>query len=486
MKLNIRAHPLMALEMIKPFLFVLVLPFIKGAIQYILYKEMNNVLNLEALAIGIVFAIGVLKWKSVSVIADNEQLFVSSGVIIKRSAAIKFEHISSVSTIRSPIDMLCSSVSCRINTEAGRVGKPDFEVKLWVKDAKKLSKTLYGDSNRLRITYSPIRIAAMAATTSSAFTGLIIGGPIIKKAGDLLGLALSDMLFDEINAISKRFNSFFPPAVNIIVAVFMLAYGLSFIISFFKFINFRLFIGDKKLEIKNGFISRKRTIFTKSSINDVCVEQRPLMRIFGLYSVLVTVGGYGDNKSEKAVIVPCGKYKDIKHQLDGYFPMFDDSTEPLRSKKDKISFWRSFFVPRLMFIIILFVSAVLVILFPDFDRFAFFLTAVALAVDIYYCALCFYNYKYGALRLGANAMARGSKGLGTRELYCEKQNLGLIKLIRTPADRRNNTCKVELSVRSESADTVRVRNLDYNSALKTISDNFDIPCIIPETEGNID
>lgn len=486
MKLEFRAHPLMAFSMIKPFLFILVLPFIKGAIQYILYGEMNNVLNLEAVAITAILIAAIFKWRAMRISAENGIITVKKGFFIKSTAVIKASQLSSVSLARSPIDVILSSVTFRINTEAGRVGKPDFEIKLWLKDAKLLSKSVYGGENRFRISYSPVRIAAMAATTSSAFTGLIIGVPIVKKAGDLLGVALSDMLFDEINNVSSKFNTLFPPAVNITVLVFVFAYGFSFLVSFFKFINFRLFISDKKLETKTGFIVRKKTVFSKRSINDVCIEQLPLMRLFRLYSVFVTVGGYGDNRGEKAVIVPCGRHSEIKRQFEGYFPFLSGDGNTVYSRRGAKSLWRSLFVPRIVFCIIVLLSSSLMMLFSYFDSLILFLTLVSLAVTLYYSNLCFYNYRCCKLKLGSNIFAQGSKGFGTRELYCEKEKLGMIKIIRTPADRRYNTCKVKLTVRSESADSVRVRNLDYSETLSSISDCFDLSGIYSEKAGNID
>lgn len=47
MKKEFRAHPLMLVSLIKPFLFVLVLPVLKGVIQYIIKRRVTGVLTLE-------------------------------------------------------------------------------------------------------------------------------------------------------------------------------------------------------------------------------------------------------------------------------------------------------------------------------------------------------------------------------------------------------------------------------------------------------
>lgn len=143
----------------------------------------------------------------------------------------------------------------------------------------------------------------MAATTSSAVTGMIIGVPIINKAGKLLGLALDSILLNEINNVSGQVKSYFPPIVSAITLIFLLSYAVSFVYSFFKYINFKLFLEKDKLEVRSGFFVRSRTSFKKFSVNDVIIDQTPLMRLFKRYAMKVSVGGYGNSKSETAVLV---------------------------------------------------------------------------------------------------------------------------------------------------------------------------------------
>lgn len=48
MKREFKAHPFMILNYMKPFLFVLVIPLLKGIVQYILYKRATGILATEA------------------------------------------------------------------------------------------------------------------------------------------------------------------------------------------------------------------------------------------------------------------------------------------------------------------------------------------------------------------------------------------------------------------------------------------------------
>ena len=61
MKKVYTAHPLMILSFIKPFLFVLFLPIIKGIIHYFTNRTITGVIIFEILLLAIVFIIMSIK-----------------------------------------------------------------------------------------------------------------------------------------------------------------------------------------------------------------------------------------------------------------------------------------------------------------------------------------------------------------------------------------------------------------------------------------
>ena len=68
----------------------------------------------------------------------------------------------------------------------------------------------------------------------------------------------------------------------------------------------------------------------------------------------------------------------------------------------------------------------------------------------------------------------GSTGFTIRELYCDKNKIGIIKLYQTPADRRRKTCKLKFMVRSETANWVKVKNLDKKRVIDNLNAGFDL------------
>ena len=464
----------MIIKLIKPFLFVLIFPVIKGVLEYFIKGEVTGILTLELIAFGGITALAALRCSSFRLVCGKSTVTIKMGIIMCSQSVIRISKLSSVQTEQNPIDAVFKAVTYRINTEAGPKGSADFEFKLSLKDSKEVSRRLFGDKNPTAVKFSVFKVAFMAATTSSAVTGMIIGVPIINKAGKLLGLALDKMLLDEINNVSAQVKTYFPPIVNTITLIFLLAYGVSFFYSLFKYINFKLFLREDNLEVRSGFFVRSRTSFKKKSVKDVIIDQTPLMRLFKRYAMKVSVGGYGNSKSETAVIVPSGRRGEIKRQFSIYFPFLAPDGKLLHAKRDNRTKRRFLFWPTLYFGATIVVSAVLSLILGSFSRLILFLTVVACCIIMYYAYLCIFEFRFGKLKMGKNVYVQTVKGFNTCELYCPRENVGQIKLIRNIPDIPRKTCKAVVTVCSESADSIKVRHLNYEEVKNSIAECYGI------------
>ncbi len=471
-----KAHPLMILKFVRPTLFLLFLPVVKGVIQYLTEQNLEGVIGFEILLLCIIFGIAFLRWRSYTLICDENQRVVTIkyGFFFKRIAKIDIAKLSSVQTTQNPIDYIFRAVTYKINTEAGIHNRTDFEFKLSIKNSKEVSALLYGKGAPKAVKYSALKVAILAATTSSAFTGMLVAVPIINRAGNLLGIGLSDMLLNEINNISSKIETYFPPVVNTITLIILIAYLISFIYSFLKYVNFKLFLEKDKLEVRSGLIVRTRTSFRKTAINNIKVEQTLLMQLLRRYALKVSVGGYGDAKSESEVIIPLGANKEIKNKLSKYFPFFVPTEKGIRPARSYLTQSRFLFLPAIYFLVAIGLAIWFALKFDDLTRFALFLTLVACSLIVCYAYIGLFQYNKSKISFGENVFARSNKGFRTYELYCPKENIGEIRLIRFPPDYFYKTCRVRVLVRSERADNIRVRHLDYQTVKKEIYKCFDI------------
>lgn len=471
-KRTYRAHPIIMLGTVKPFLFVLILPVVKGAVQYILSGRITGILSPSLIAAALVSLIAYFNYRAFCITVDGNQIVINKGFLIKSTSVIRRERLSSVAIKRGILDLILGSATFKINTEAGAAGKTDFSFKLYRKDAKELFSLLYSAEGRTAVRFNVLKSAVLAAATSSAITGLIVGVPIINNLGRILGVALSKMLFDKLSHASSRFDAYFPPAVNIITVLLLAGYLASFLITLIKMLRFKLKIGKEKIEVEYGVIARCHTVFKKSAINDLTVEQTPIMRIFKLFSMRAAVGGYGDNRGEKAIIVPAARYDEIRGAFSEVFDVLRLPQGAIKAERSKRNAIRFLWAPRIYAEIDIAATVVLALSFPSVSRFLIVSGVALMTLIVYYGNLCFKSYKNGRLDISDKIFASGFSGLTVRELYCDKSRVGEIKISRTPADKLYGTCKVDIIVRSESADKIRVRSLSYAEVAKKIEEIY--------------
>lgn len=471
-----KAHPLMIFTFIRPTLIVLFLPVIKAIEQYLTERNFEGVTGFSIIVVASILVLAVLRWRSYKIEYNTETkvLTVTYGFLFKSVTKLDIKKLSSIQNTQNPIDFIFRSVTFKINTEAGAYNRTDFQFKLGIKNSKEVSALLYGKTERKKVKYSAIKVAVLAATTSSAFTGMLVAVPLINRAGTLLGIGISEMLLNEINNISSKIETYFPPVVNTITLIILLAYFVSFIYSFLKYVNFKFFVGENKLEVRSGAIVKVRTSFKKSAINNIKVEQTLIMQLLRRYALKVSVGGYGDTKSESEVIIPLGANKEIRNKLSKFFPFFVPDEKGIRPKRNILTQSRFLFLPAVYFLAVIAISIYCALIFDKFTRFILFLTVVACALILSYAYMGVFEFNRSKISFGENIFARSTRGLRTFELYCPKENIGEIRIIRFLPDMFYKTCRVRVFVRSERADNIRVRHLDYETAKSTIYKCFKI------------
>ena len=112
--------------------------------------------------------------------------------------------------------------------------------------------------------------------------------------------------------------------------------------------------------------------------------------------------------------------------------------------------------------------------FDHFTRLILFLTLVGGVLILCFAYINLFQFKRAKISFGENIFARSNRGFRTYEMYCPKENVGEIRIVRFPPDRIYKTCRVKVLVRSERADNIRVRFLDYKTAKDEIYKCFNI------------
>ncbi|MBQ7725767.1 MAG: PH domain-containing protein [Clostridia bacterium] len=475
MSQEVRAHPLMTATLMKPFWFVLILPLVKGVVQVLANREISGVWGLEAVAFVPVFVTAWLRCRSCRLRCEDGFLIVKNGLFFRKVAIIPQNSLSSIRFFQNPFDAVFRAVTFELHTEAGPERRADFKGKLRCRDSEKLAHLLMGEKPRETVRVSAVRVALMSAATSSAVTGLLFAVPVIRRAGKLLGLAIDRLLLDELQTVSSRFHTLFPPFINFITLLFLLSQIVAFLLSFLKTVRFTLSHDEEILEVRSGFFVRRHAFFRKRAVCVVKIEQTPLMRLFRRFMMKVSVGGYGDARAETAVLLPFGRRGELRRAMRAFFPELVPRGVPLRAKRDRRTLYRSLFRPASGFFLLVSLSAVLSAFLPDMRPLIVFFTLIGTVLLAYQGFLSVTACKQAKVIFSHGLYAKNIVGFRTVEWFCRKENVGEIKLTRSPADRRHGTCSFSVTVRSQAADRLQVRFLTNSAARKHLSDFYSLP-----------
>lgn len=467
-----KAHPLMLFFYLKPLLFLLILPISRKITEYFTGGSPKRGFRLEILILAATLLLSTAKYSSFRLVLNRDYITVKSGAIFKNRSKIPISSLSSLQTEQTVIDALFGAVTCKINTEAGVRGKADFRFKLSIASSRELTSLLFGGCKSSVKRFSPLKSAVMAAVTSSAVTGAVVGVPILNRAGKLLSVAISEMLSERINNLSNSPNAFAPPVVKTLSLIFLAFYGFSFFYLFFRYVNFRLILRGDEIAVCSGFFVRKKCYFKKEAVTAVKIEQAPLMRLFRRYSVGADVGGFGEARTKNRIILPAGKTKELKSVLKTCFPFAVRRSKSIRVKRGSLSRNRFLFLPGVYLLCTVLVSAISARKFKDFSHFIFFSCLTALFMIFCYSFLCLYEYRHSAVCFGKVLHARSIKGFRAFALFIPQESLGEIKITRFGMDFPLKTCRVRITVCSEQAASIRIKHLDYEAVTAQIYKDF--------------
>ncbi len=464
-----RAHPISMLDFIAPFFFIILLPIARLSLNSMMNKEQPIFLFSEMVGIAVIIVYVTIKWKLTYVWRTQGGIKFTSGLVFRKILEIPCKKITVVEATTDLRGRIFGCTVVRISTVAGIKGKADFQIRMYNADAAALLQEIGTQGTKTTFKFSPLCVAIMAASVSSAFSGLVFTVPALKRIGDLLGMAIEQVVIDRLNELTAV-NRIFPPAVNTAAIILVVLYGIAFLISFFKSANFKLKLGNC-IEVQKGLITRKRFYFRAEDINGVIMEQTPIMRIFRRYLLKVNIAGYGNRRADKAVLVPSvteGERNTVFSFVVGAAKGSGKEIKPHPSQKR-----RFYLIPTIFLFLSMAASLITALLFAQFREFIIFSEFIILLIVFYFFGLAQYNSKHSSIIVENIVIARCSRWSAIRTVFCDAKKIGIVDIVRWPRDRRESTCKMKIIQRTKNIDintnTIKLKCMPYEETVASIS-----------------
>ena len=82
------AHPITIWRGIKRYFFILIIPFIRAALQYLMRGKVDGLFVIETIAAGFVLTIAIFDWKSIKITVNDSYIAIKRGILIKKCERI--------------------------------------------------------------------------------------------------------------------------------------------------------------------------------------------------------------------------------------------------------------------------------------------------------------------------------------------------------------------------------------------------------------
>lgn len=469
MKNEFRAHPLMVLSELTPFLFFLIIPLTRAGLQYIISGSIKDIIGTESIVLIFIAVITVLRCLRFKVLFDGEFIVINKGCFIRSSAKINKNHISSIEEKQNLFDVCFSAVTFCVNTEAGRRKKSDFKFKLRKADSKRLSSLLYGNGCLSVQSFSPIKTALWAISASSVLSGFIIGIPVVNNIGRLLDFTFTEVL-KKFSLNDYYRGELFSSTINVLTLIFLVAYSFSFVYRFIKYVKFRLYTCENSLEVHSGFFVKRKTRILKSAINSVALEQSLIMLLLKRFCIKINVAGLDVGKGSSELVALSANNQEVEKEYAKHLPILKQKGKKLSVRKDMKK--RFLFLPTVLIIVLPILFCVIGLVATDFSALLLFCFFITMYFVFKYAFFGLYECNNAYILYGKSFRVKSTRCFGAVCLSFGRSSVSKIVVRRFFTDKKYGTCRVIFTIASQKAEKIRVRHLEYEKVLDMLRENF--------------
>lgn len=315
--LAIRSHPLTVLTYLYRFLFLLIIPLMRGFLSA-LAGDLISWLHgawLDILVVSLIVTLSYQKWNSFKYYMDRSGLYFTSGIFFRHETFIPMEHICTLSTLRPFWFQPLRVVKLRVDTIARNSKKADVELYIRDIDAERimsLRRQPSLEAGGVLREYRPgvLNVIFLSLFTSNSFLGMIFISTFISQAGQLVGRELSGLLLSTFEEIARQIAFGLPPVAAGAALALFLGWLAAFTVNLLQTKNLCTRRTADTLHVEGGVLAKKEYSLRIQDLSFVDIRQSMLTRLFRLYSVYINAIGFGKDKSDVSAIVPfSAKYK---------------------------------------------------------------------------------------------------------------------------------------------------------------------------------
>lgn len=469
-----RAHPIMVVEHLWRFVYLLLIPLARGV-----FAGLQNGLSgwlagawLDILVLLAILSLALSRWYFLTYEHRTDGIYLCSGLFWRSKSYIPQRQIDTLAITYPFYLKPFRAVRLRADTKAGGFERADVKLTLALRDAEALfeeRETRFTGACYITREYRPrgTHIAALSAILSNSFAGVIFFSTFISQTGSLLGEEFENRIFGTFESFTKMMAFGLPPAAAAIAYLMLFGWLYTFLQNLIRHKNFCARRGAGSLEISGGLFTNRKYSVAVNAINYVDIRQSVLTKLLGLYSVFLHAVGYGKAEDDVSALIPASRPDDLSYHLGLLLPEFSPTKRQAKPNFGALfrfindAFWPCLLLPVATF--------VLWRLFPswgDFIRWVGFMSCLPAFLFLTVRLIDFGSSGIG--RSGGNYTLRYSSGFYLHTVIMPRNKVATITLRQSIFQKMDNKCDVLIFSISEKSSRHHIRNIDKTMAIQVL------------------
>lgn len=437
---------------------LLLLPLVR-ILFALLHGTPPTLYRYEIVICGAMVAYALMKWRScryrLSTTPGGQfhTVGVRQGIFIRRTLHISAEDAASVEVERTPLLWLLGGRRILIST-AGLRRRADARLYLSAEQAG----TLFQLKNRhhdYRAQRWPVLV--MALTGSNAAVGLLTIAPVLRQSGEVLGERVTQNV---VGMVDRLVDLGLPTALRTAGNVLIIGWAVSAAHIYLRYAGFRARREKSYLHLSSGLFTHRDVLIDRDKITALELRQTLTMRVFSLFTAIVTAAGYGRDISARPVLIPAARPRDLSACLERLlpgFPIHGCQLRPIRR-----SWWRYVAAPLLL----LAIGSGLWLLGAWWHGIALLWTSFSL----WWLLVRWCGFGQAGFGCGNDAISLCyPRGLALYRVYLQRDVIDCVAVTRSWYQRRCGLCTVKIRCFGEKKRTHRVWGLPYDAVRRELS-----------------
>lgn len=446
-----RPHFSYVLYDLKRFRVLVLVPLTRILVE-LLHRRPPQLRYYEIAALVALVGYSVLKWMTcryrLTSSSDDRihTIGVRQGILLRRVLRISAEDAASIEIERTPLLSLLGGRRIRVNT-AGVRRRTDVQLYLSAVRTREVFTRQDGTRN-YRASRLPVLILSL--TGSNAAVGALTAAPLLDRFSRLLGEGGTDV----VGQAAQILRSGLPSALRLLANVLVVGWGVSAVRTFTRYIGFRARRETDRLHLISGLFTRRDVLIGTQKITALELRQTLTMRLFSLYTVVITAAGYGRELEARPVLIPAARQRGVAEGLESLLPQYPVCGSLLRPLRR--SWWRYLLTPLVTggFGVVLGVSG-------SWRR---TVAAVVVIWSVWWLIVRWWGFRQAGFGCSETAVSLCyPRGLAVYRVHFPREVVDCISVTRTVFQRRRGTCTVRVRCFGEKKRTHRVWGLPYDA-----------------------